>query len=648
MLQASSSKRERHGQTAVLRLLQEGTDAPILSASLRLVRGSASGSPDSWDTLAHFDSPGPGQWSLPMGLGLLTLRSDGYATSVLLLNLGPDGAAIRLAKAAELRLSFVPARAGALLDLQDLEVAIAPPAAEEHVGRGGVSALPLADEGEIGSLERSIVASGELTAENEALLEVYSITHFRKLEGNEVAWHDLPPGGPYRWVANCPSALFFEPRPEHEQEAVVRQPSGRFLVQGEPPPFVSGRFDLQGGTTTSFEVPLTVTGVVRGRVLARLGDGDPPPTVSVLDRQVYANLGGGEFRRRVTEATMSTDLAGRFRISGVREGDKLLRASWLEGIDHAFFARRDFRMEEGHTVDLGDIAPLGGPGQLIVASLRDADANLVAAHEVFEADPVPAPIIVVTWTPEGGLPEEGVLAQVPLTFNTQTVLHGIGQGRLRLEVVPSDWRLRPGYALACPPDAEVVAPTRDPIELVFALTLAVETRFELDGLEGREDFRCLVWARARTGEETMRLKLRGRRGVTTTGVSMVPGEYEAIVQDIGNDDMALCYAGPILIGPEGKAEIVMQPGASLTGLALQEDGQPLRAAPVFLKPTQWPECQSATTTDMDGRFAFRGLVPRLTYSFSNGTTVVLGEPGTSLDVRVTSPNRFPDAAPERR
>ena len=92
----------------------------------------------------------------------------------------------------------------------------------------------------------------------------------------------------------------------------------------------------------------------------------------------------------------------------------------------------------------------------------------------------------------------------------------------------------------------------------------------------------------------------------------------------------------------------MQPGASLTGLALQEDGQPLRAAPVFLKPTQWPECQSATTTDMDGRFAFRGLVPRLTYSFSNGTTVVLGEPGTSLDVRVTSPNRFPDAAPERR
>ncbi len=100
-----------------------------------------------------------------------------------------------------------------------------------------------------------------------------------------------------------------------------------------------------------------------------------------------------------------------------------------------------------------------------------------------------------------------------------------------------------------------------------------------------------------------------------------PGSSPFIVEAHAAGDESVRGLGPMKLTSPDTAKIViaLQPTATLTGILVDREGNPMPHEPIQVsraKPSSGVGEQDKSTTDKDGRFTLRFLIPELRYSFA--------------------------------
>ena len=171
---------------------------------------------------------------------------------------------------------------------------------------------------------------------------------------NEIWWSDLAPGQ-YRWRLGSQAVVKISPR--FEVARVTFDSEGSARTNDPPPSDLSGVFLVKAGETTELESEVEehagITGVL---VEAAQAEALSSVIVRLRHREVFSNpvKPGQDVYINDTEGSGRPDQDGRFLLTPVKPGEKVLTVSWRVGEDF-FYSTQKFSVVPGEIVDLGGI-----------------------------------------------------------------------------------------------------------------------------------------------------------------------------------------------------------------------------------------------------------------------------------------------------
>lgn len=296
----------------------------------------------------------------------------------------------------------------------------------------------------------------------------------------------------------------------------------------------------------------------------------------------------------------TTDNEGRFRIAGLASGtfDLELRRS---GFASKTVPAVEVKKDPG-PVDLGEVVM--EPGLRVQGLVSAPDGTPIEGVEVSVASAQPGPMMMMrrpvgpaqppaaVTGPDGRFAVEDLRADEPvgLTFNRSGYVQGRENGLTLPRVEPLQVTLQPASKII----GQVVGPDKKPI----AGAEVSLTRSQSGGI-GNEMFKMIVRDSATAGDDG-RFVFDNVSPGTISLSAEAPSWREAKIDGI---DV-----------PQGKdvegIEILLKPGATVSGRVLSPDGRPVIGARVGLV-TDEPEPMGlgGTTSDGDGAYRLEGLTP---------------------------------------
>ncbi len=569
--------------------------------------------------------PAPGRYALRARAGGF-VRTSGWH------DVGVEGVTLRLARAGDLTLRFVDERGG---PVAGIEAVLLPPIAEgcdwddswkaDFSPRGDDCDPP--DEGPRAAPRAIDRSPRVLDAVALAALSPGEWRRESSAEG-EIRWRDLAPSEGYRWGL-LSSGTAVDIRPEHEIPEVVLTETGVLSDGARPPPGLSGRVVVEAGAETEISIDAFRTTEVHGRIAGPSG-GRSSLVVKLFDVTRYGSDSGPAAVQEKLEAHVTCDATGAFRFRGVKPGEKILRCSWREPRNQVHFAASVFDLMPGESRDVGTMTAL--PWETVEGIVRIVDGH----HRPLDPrsvlkDPV-SPLSVVISVASACSPLDRRLAPavadyVKVEVGVPFALHGVPPGRCHLRLDERvDWPSLESEndRLLDPPVETIMVPESGSVTLDVVVETTMTAFLRLSFPPGIAPFRCEALLLNKLSGRVFRVGVRPPResGVleATERLEVTAGEYSVLVHSMsisepGSDANFFAEAHLSLDGVGGATcDLVLEPGARVSGVALGPDGSPKRGQTVAFGWAPWtdgerPDFPYKARCDAEGRFTLRGLPP---------------------------------------
>ncbi len=472
------------------------------------------------------------------------------------------------------------------------------------------------------------------------------------------AWEGLPASPGYRWSLLSTHILTMVP--SHEDRGISME-KGLIRRGVDPPPGLSGVFEIEPGESKQIHLEVTASGKVVGFVRERFGRSVKRPLVKVFHESRHDEEGGkaGLIRYKM-EGHTRADEDGWFSISDLRPGKKKLRALIEEEGQQFSFVELDFELGAGEERDLGALHPMEGSTLKGVVVLQDMDGRDLRAEDIFGAEEELQVVLGITTRPQRSQ-DPRVSEKLAVDLGVPFSLCGLPPGRCYLRGgLPGEWPLAkdPGIKFEKGIGASVELPSLDEVVLPFVFSSGqVETTITFAIPSGEDAFPCQVYLRnTKTGHFVEKMVIPYPQGLQSVLVGEVhvglpTGEYDVLIHSGMDADEGV---GPSYFSSDtidlsnlegGVLAFSLQPASLVRGVIRDSSGhvRPGVVVPFTFGP--WTKGTEdgrrcwvySARADNEGRFAFRGVVPhaRLT-SLMLESAVEVGAPGAETYVEVVA------------
>ncbi|MEW6072405.1 MAG: hypothetical protein AB1726_07380 [Planctomycetota bacterium] len=603
---------------------------------------------------------------LPSGGGWEVIaRADGHIPRIEIGEFGSQGLVLRLRPAAALELVFRDPQGEPVEGVE--AVALPPRAPGEEWGNDWGFELRewQAHEQEI----RDRLAAGAELPDSRAssppglgpgMAELLGILTLRRRSDSEgrITWSDLPPGEGWRWaLASRHHAAL---RPEYERPRVSFKPDGAVVRHAGIPTRISGPISLQAGEPTGIEVLVTPGIAAWGRIVPAAPGFTERPVIRLLASREVVSPGGIAVREREHETNARADAEGRFLLENLSPGEKLLRATWVEGEAQHCFASLEFALVEGESMDLGDLRAQAGTDLLLEIRVVDEAGETLDPAGLFDR-PEKARVMVhlsagtVRVSPARKTSE---VLEVPL--NEVITLAGLPGTSATLWVATGrEWpSLRsPERALRWPKQFTIELPHSGPLVVPLIVQELVPCTIRMPYPAGERPFdakACVVFsAERRTEDEDLYPPFAPEAGEATATMYLPAGHCHLLVHTQAPREpegtASYYFIDEIDVVPGVEVLANLQKGAMIEGRLLTPRAEPRAGEFVTAAFGPWlgdgrdrSGAPYIAITDGQGRYRLRGLPPRVEMRLSGmgfGAKVVrTGAEGSSTVVDlVTDP-----------
>jgi len=413
-------------------------------------------------------------------------------------------------------------------------------------------------------------------------------------ENNEIWWSNLAPGQ-YRWRLDSQAVVKISPR--FEVARVTFDSEGIARTNDPPPSDLSGVFVVKAGETTQLESEVEMHAGITG-VLVEAAQAEALSSVIIRlrHRGVFTNpvKSGQDVYINDTEGSGRPDQDGRFLLTPVKPGEKVLTASWRVG-EEFFYSTQKISVAPGEVLDLGGI--YCQPGLSITGLIRFQTPNgeHVPKEQLFGQGVEPK--LDMIFNSGSDVPtENGISEFFHPSLDQPFVIHGLMPGDYFVLVEPDGdgWpELKGGFSIAQRKTAEVEFDVRKQSSFEVNLLADALCQLKLSAVIPNATKAPYLRGVLVSGRDAYEVQLSPARaeGVASVGTVQLPsGRYELWLRSVPPDNAdpengwALHTELFVPFAANAESTVSMNMTESVRVKVLSAEGQPASNRVVMFSP----------------------------------------------------------------